>query len=155
MQPGDLPVTAAISATVHGRYAEDQAVYAERLALYPAGCAVYLRDDAIVGFLVSHPWRRDAPPALGALLGAIPADADTYYFHDIAILPGARGSGAGREAVALVARQARIAGQDEITLIAVSSADRYWTRHGFTRVAGRDEPYGPGTCVMHRIVRPA
>lgn len=130
MQADDLAAVAAISDAVHGRYTEPVAVYAERLALYPEGCRVLIQDDA-TGYLVSHPWHRDSPPALGAMLHALPADADSYYLHDLALLPSARGSGAGRAALDLVIAQARTLGLPDITLTAVGGADRFWARHGF------------------------
>lgn len=131
MTAADLPAVAAISDTVHGRYAEPVEVYAERLALYPRGCFTLESDGAPTGFLVTHPWRGDAPPKLGAILGAIPNDADTYYLHDIALLPETRGTGAGRAGLDLTIAAARAAGLGEIMLMAVGGADRFWAAHGF------------------------
>ena len=94
MREADLPMVVGISDAVHGDFTEPLATFADRLAHYPAGCAIFERGGASLGYLISHPWPRDAaPPKLGALLGAIPA-ADSYYLHDIALLPAARGSGA-------------------------------------------------------------
>jgi hypothetical protein len=78
MGVADLAEVTAISAAVHGGYAEPVEIYAERLALYPAGCFVCEVDGVVRGLLVTHPWRCGAPPPLGALLGSIPVDADTY-----------------------------------------------------------------------------
>jgi GNAT superfamily N-acetyltransferase len=154
MRADDLAAVAAISDAVHGMaYTERPAIYAERLALYPAGCHVFARDDggAVEGYLISHPWRRDDPPTLDRPLGAIPADADGYYLHDLALLPSTRGAGAGRAALALVLRQAVAAGFDDITLTAVGGADGFWAAQGFV-YADRDgaSPYGPGTHLMRR-----
>ena len=45
-------------------------VFAERLRLWPAGCFVCADGGGgIIGYAVSHPWRRDDAPALDALLG--------------------------------------------------------------------------------------
>ncbi len=104
MRATDLDAVVAISDAVHGAFTEPRTVYAERLDLYPAGCRVYERDGAIAGFLVTHPWHSGAVPKLGALLGEIPVPADIYYLHDIALLPAARGTGAGSEAAAFVRR---------------------------------------------------
>ena len=134
MREGDLAAVSAISDAVHGRFTEPVAVYAERLALYPEGCRVLEQDGAVIGYLISHPWHRDAPPKLGAMLGAIPADADSYYLHDIALLPAARGSGAGRAALDFIRAEARALGFSDIALMAVGGADRYWTKQGFAYV---------------------
>ncbi|WP_336965366.1 GNAT family N-acetyltransferase [Sphingobium aquiterrae] len=151
MRPADIAPVTAISQTVHGDYAETAAVYAERLALYPAGCFAFAQDGQVAGFLVSHPWLRDRPPALNAPLGGIPDAADGYYLHDIALLPSTRGSGAGTEILALVAAHARAAGFRDITLVAVNGADGFWSSHGFAHVEGVAS-YGPGTFMMRRAL---
>lgn len=153
MRAADLDAVVAISDAVHGVFTEPRAAYAERLDLYPAGCRVFERDGVVAGVLVSHPWYRDAVPKLGALLGALPVPAETYYLHDIALLPAARGTGAGAEATAFVRGQARLAGCAEIRLVAVNGADSYWRAQGFDYAApGQAGPYGPGTYLMRSSV---
>lgn len=152
MTAADLPAVTAISADVHGRYAEPLDIYAERLRLYPAGCFVCEVDGAVRGLLVTHPWARTAPPpALGAMIHRIPETADTWYLHDIALVPDTRGLGAGQAAVALIDDLARKAGMLDITLIAVNGADRFWAAQGFD-YADAVGSYGPGTYVMRRSV---
>ena len=149
MQASDVAAITAISDAVHGIYTEPAAVYAERLALYPEGSFVLEVDGQVSGFLVTHPWRGGTSPALGAMLGAIPADADTYYLHDIALLPAARGTGAGREGLALTIAAARAGGLAEVSLVAVNGADRFWAAQGFAYDRDAAPPYGEGT---HRMV---
>ena len=153
MRRADLAAVVRISDAVHGALTEGRAIYEERLALYPAGCGVLERGGIAAGYLVSHPWHRHAPPPLNQLLGGIPADADTFYLHDIALLPSQRGTGAGRAALELVARQALAAGFADITLIAVNGADRYWAARGFAYAEAETSPsYGQGAFLMHRPV---
>ncbi|AQR75052.1 GNAT family N-acetyltransferase [Sphingomonas sp. LM7] len=154
MHAGDLAAVSEISDAVHGRYTEPAAIYAERLDLHPAGCRVLVQDGAVTGYLISHPWHRDPPPALGAVIGAIPADADTYYLHDIALLDSARGTGAGGAALALVVEQARALGLGDVTLMAVGGADRFWSSRGFAYVASdAGSTYGPD-CHLMRLALP-
>lgn len=153
MRAADLPAVAAISDAVHGRYTEDVAIYAGRLALYPAGCRVFEVEGAVAGYLIAHPWRSASPPGLGERPDAIPDDADTYYFHDLALLPAARGTGAGRTAVMLAERQAREAGFGDITLMAVNGADSFWAAQGFIYVGGGEASYGEGAYLMRRPVK--
>lgn len=134
MQAGDIPAAVAISDEVHGRFTERPEIYAERLRLYPAGCFVFEQAGEIIGYLVSHPWHHGRPPALNVLLGDIPDTADTYYLHDIALLPKARGSGAGAAAVALVLDRAAGAGLRTVTLTAINGADSFWATQGFVYV---------------------
>lgn len=150
MTPADLPAVARISTAVHGRYAESEAVYAERLALWPNGCFVWQQGEDVAGLLVAHPWHRATSPALGALLGAIPPDADSFYLHDIALLPETRGHGAGSAATALVIERARQAGFRDVTLVAVNGAESYWATQGFAIVEAGG--YGPDTFRMRRAV---
>jgi GNAT superfamily N-acetyltransferase len=155
MRGADLPAITAISDAVHGRYSEDGAVYAERLALYPSGCFTLWQGDQISGYLISHPWHRDSPPALNAMLGSIPMVADSYYLHDIALLPGARGGGSGHAAVDLVLTLARKAGFQDVTLMAVNDADRFWASIGFAYVEdviSTLNSYGAGSYLMRRAV---
>lgn len=153
MQGEDLPAIVALSDSVHGDYTEDSAIYAERLALYPDGCFTLWLGDRITGYLVSHPWHRDSPPALNRALGSIPAAADTYYLHDIALLPDARGHGAGRAAVDLIFDRARQAGFQDVTLMAINGADQFWAAVGFAYVDDSDPTapsgsYGAGAYLM-------
>lgn len=150
MTVAELPAVAAISAEVHGDYAESEEVYAERLRLWPAGCFIWEQGDGVAGLLVAHPWHRAAAPALGVLLGAIPEDADSFYLHDIALLPATRGHGAGSAATRLVLDLARQAGHCEVSLIAVNGAERFWMAQGFAIVG--DGGYGPATYRMRRSV---
>jgi hypothetical protein len=114
---------------------------------------VFEREGVVAGFLVTHPWHRGAVPKLSALLGALPAPADVYYLHDVALLPAARGIGAGAEATAFVRHRARLAGCTEIRLVAVNGADSYWRAQGFDDAApGEAGPYGPESYLMRCAV---
>jgi len=155
MRAEDLAAVSAVSDMVHGRFTEPLAVYAERLALYPSGCRVLEQDGAVVGYLISHPWHRDDPPKLGAMLGAIPAAPDSYYLHDIALLPAARGAGASKAALDFVKAQTRALGLVDIALMAVGGADRFWAAHGFAYVPRDTDPsYGADAYLMLGAVLP-
>jgi ribosomal protein S18 acetylase RimI-like enzyme len=153
MLPADIAAAHALSEIVHPGYPEDRAVFAERLRLYPAGCYVLASDDALKGYALSHPYVTDSAPALNTLLGALPEHCDTYYIHDIAILPEARGGNAGKAIVAYLKTHARAAGFDTICLVAVNDSAPFWERHGFVanEVVGLQaklESYGAGTAYM-------
>ncbi len=131
MARADLAAVAAIAARVHPAYPEDAAVFAERLALSPAGCLVLPRAEGIGGYVLSHPWPLGQVPALNARLGAVPAAADAWYIHDLALLPAARGTGAASACVAILARHARERGLRRMALVAVAGSAGFWRRHGF------------------------
>lgn len=159
MREEDLDTVTAISDVVHADFRESRETYAERLALYPAGCIVFERDGVVEGFLISHPWYRGAAPKLNQPLGTLPVKPDSFYLHDIALLPATRGSGAGRAALDYVIDHVSKTGFAEIALIAVNGADSYWRRQGFeiaVAAGENDTPlpnYGPGSYYMRRAVR--
>jgi ribosomal protein S18 acetylase RimI-like enzyme len=131
MQSDDLPAVNAIADRVHTDYPEDEAVFAERLNIYPAGCFT-LRDDKLtVGYIISHPWHFKKPPKLNALIDAVPALASTYYIHDIALLPEARNTGAASTIVKTLAAHAEDQKSPNISLVAVNNSVQFWERHNF------------------------
>jgi ribosomal protein S18 acetylase RimI-like enzyme len=131
MTRGDLAAVAAVAARVHVSYPEDDAVFAERLALYPDGCFVLDSRIGALGYMISHPWHLGQPPALNIMLGALPAPASTYYLHDLALLPQARGCGAGPRIVSLLAQHASTQQHRNISLVAVNNSLSFWRRQGF------------------------
>src|SRR3546814_2446540 len=96
------------------------AIFRERRALFPGGCFVLDGGAGIMGYVISHPAVFGQPPKLNRLLGAIPAQADCYYIHDLALAPAARGSGATRDIVARIGTVAARLGYARIGLVAVN-----------------------------------
>ncbi len=131
----DLPAVEIIAARVHPSFPEDMAVFAERQLLYPDGTRLLELDGVPSGYILSHPWHFGALPELNSLLGVIPDDADTYYLHDLALLPSARGTGAAAMIVGDILRHARAAGFATASLVAVNGSLPFWYKHGFREVA--------------------
>src|SRR5690349_9617175 len=131
----DLPEVEAIADKVHPAFPEDVAIFAERQRLYPDGARLLELDGVPGGYILSHPWRFPTLPALATLLGAIPEDADTYYLHDLALLPRARGTGAAAMIVGDILRHARQNGFATVSLVAVNGSLPFWYKHGFRTLA--------------------
>jgi GNAT superfamily N-acetyltransferase len=153
MTVADLPQVRAIAEQVHPNHPEDPAIFAERLTLYPAGCLVLPDGSGLAGYALAHPWLPGQPPALNSLLHRLPAMPGTFYLHDLALLPAARGGGVGRAALALLAAQARREGLPGLSLVAVGNSAGFWQRHGFRPVpdpalAAKLASYGPGARFM-------
>ncbi len=129
--PADLPAIAAMADQVHPSFPEDPAIFAERMRLYPDGMRLLEQEGHACGYLVSHPWHAGAVPALNALLHRLPPDADTFYLHDLALLPAARGSGAARAIVEQMAEHSRGRGLASMSLVAVNGSVPFWQRLGF------------------------
>lgn len=137
----DLEAVQQIADTVHPDFYEAPEVLAERQHLYRNGCYLLELGDRPAGYVLSHPWRYGSLPALNALLGQLPADADTYYIHDLALLPVTRRVGAASSIVAALTKHAEAEGYQTMTLVAVNGSVPFWERHGFV-VADVPELYG-------------
>ncbi len=155
MTAADLPAVNALAVRIHPDYPEDAAVFAERLRLYPAGCRVFGQGEDIEAYVVSHPWRNLQPPALNSLLGELPAAPSTFYIHDLALAPEARGTGAGAAIVALLADHASACGFSGMSLVAVNGSTGFWQGNGFETVqnqllGSKLRSYGGDACFMVR-----
>ncbi|HMB09197.1 GNAT family N-acetyltransferase [Saliniramus sp.] len=134
MAHADLPAVFALSKQVHAAYPEHPEIARERLALAPQWCRVLAAGADLRGYLLAHPWRRGAPPALDSLIGALPDDPDCLYIHDLAIAPQQRGKGDAAVLLASLKREA-FADFPVIALISTGPATGYWQRQGFARCA--------------------
>ena len=132
MRTADIPAVSRIAAVVHPLYPEGDAVFAERLRLYPAGSRVLIDETgAVQGYVVSHPWSHGVMPALDSLLGALPPAADSYYIHDIALLPQARGRGAAQDGITILAEHAACARFATMSIVAIAGTQAFWEQQGF------------------------
>ncbi len=163
MEQADLDRVMAIAEVVHPDYPEDRAVFAERLALYPDGCAMAEQtgaegDVTCIGYIVLHPGRLGVPPPLDSPLGTLPDSPDCLYLHDVALLPAARGLGLGAAALermnALAARQ----GFRWLALTSTPGARAFWDAQGFlphdggAGLAAKLASYGGGMTYMTKPV---
>jgi ribosomal protein S18 acetylase RimI-like enzyme len=138
MSAADLPPVMAVAEKVHPAFPEDREVFAERLRLYVAGCLAFHSGEDIAGYVVSHPWLAMNPPALNSRLGMLPDHPETYYVHDVALLPELRGTGAAGLAVAQVLARAGKEKLTTVSLVAVNESAGFWGRHGFRGIKIRD-----------------
>jgi ribosomal protein S18 acetylase RimI-like enzyme len=127
----DLPAVQAIADTVHADFYEAPDVLAGRLQLYRNGCYLLEIGDRPAGYVLSHPWRQGDLPALNTRLGGLPENADTYYIHDIALMPVARRIGAASRIVRALVKHAEAERYPSMSLVAVHESAPFWQRHGF------------------------
>ncbi|SDP45365.1 Ribosomal protein S18 acetylase RimI [Phyllobacterium sp. YR620] len=132
MEAGDLASINAMAEVIHPDFPEDDSVFRERMRLYGNGCFVLeSRGGALHGYAVTHPWQIYAMPALNSLLVELPTQPSTYYLHDIALMPTARGSGAAARIVAVLAEQARREDLANMSLVSVNNSVGFWEKQGF------------------------
>jgi ribosomal protein S18 acetylase RimI-like enzyme len=131
LRAGDLPALAKVAGKVHPGFPEDDAVFAERLALAPAWCFALADEKTLFGYVLSHPWHNGPPPKLNTLLGVLPSPSPTAYIHDLALLPDARGAAHGRTIVRQLIAQAKSQNFTSLALVAVSGSAPFWESQGF------------------------
>jgi ribosomal protein S18 acetylase RimI-like enzyme len=134
----DLPALSRIAAQIHPNFPEDDAIFAERLALAADWCFALAEGKRLYGYVLSHPWD-GPPPKLNTLLGCLPAPPTVGYVHDLALLPETRGGGHGRTIVNRLISLAKSRRLGAVALVAVSGSAPFWQRQGF-RIA---PPPGP------------
>lgn len=135
MAMADLPGVLAVAGVVHPAYPERPAVFAEKRRLCSEGCLVLVGEGGdVLGYAIGHPWRRWCPAPLDAFLQALPEPPETFWIHDVALLPAARGHGAASEAVARLLALARRQGLATASLVSVYDSRRFWAGHGFVPV---------------------
>lgn len=137
----DLPQVETIAGVVHPGFFEAPEIFAERQTLYPSGTHVLELGEKLAGYVLSHPWRFGSLPALNSPLGEIPADADTYYLHDLALLPVARRVGAAGFIVDALIKHAIARQFPTMSLVAVNGSQGFWEKRGF-EVRDIPELYG-------------
>ncbi|KAL6230604.1 hypothetical protein BDW75DRAFT_248553 [Aspergillus navahoensis] len=157
----DIDSLMHVANTIHPDLPERAAVFAERITLNPDGCLALVdvneESGQLHGYAISHPIRYHQPPALDALLGGIPADADEYYIHDVAVLPGLRGQGLAAQGIARLLDLASAKGFERTCLVSVYGTEGFWARFGFKPEMGGGElqrklgGYGKGAVYLSRV----
>ena len=127
----DMAAVEQIAAIVHPGFFEAPDVLAERQRLYHNGAYLLEVNERPAGYVLSHPWRSGTLPALNTLLDVLPEGSDTYYIHDLALLPVARRIGAASFIVEALGKHAAAHGFADMSLVAVNGSAGFWQRHGF------------------------
>ena len=129
MTLADLENVYLISQTTWADYGETFAIYKNKFLTAPNGCYVYKEDNAIKGYIISHPWNiHYPPPQLNIPLMKL--EENCWFIHDIVILPECRGAGIGDEIIRKILNDNSI-----VSLVAVDdetvTTKKFWMRYGF------------------------
>jgi len=130
----DIEAIEGIAGTVHRDFYEAPEVLIEKRNLYPNGAHVLEIEERAVGYVLSHPFTSRSIPALNTLLGALPPNPDTYYIHDLALLPVARRMGAAEFIVNVLAKHAGARSFGSVSLVAVNGSQGFWARQRFAAI---------------------
>ncbi|WP_416357953.1 GNAT family N-acetyltransferase [Aureimonas phyllosphaerae] len=133
MVPSDTAAVVALADRVHPTFHEDEAVFRDRLSLFPDGSLVLAAPGGgLAAYAIAYPVRRFAPPPLDTVLGRLPEGADALYIHDVAVAPEWRGRGLAEPAIARLLALAEPFGA--AVLVSVYGTPPFWARHGFRPV---------------------
>ena len=133
-------------------------VFEEKLNFFPDGCWLGEVNSTAAGYLLSHPARLAAPPALNEFFPVTTAKCDCYFIHDVAVRPAFRGTGVGaqlaQQALGIAAGQ----GLANVALVSIQNSLAYWQRFGFEPVNDPEanrlirSTYGEAACYMFRTL---
>ncbi|MEI8144395.1 MAG: GNAT family N-acetyltransferase [Alphaproteobacteria bacterium] len=135
MAVSDLTAVMTIQESVHSLLPEREVVFAERLALFPEGAWMLTDAEERLGYAIAYPYAADFVPKIDAVIGALPEPATNLYIHDVALLPVARGRGAGRVIVERLFDVARSAAMTSATLVSVYDSAPFWSAMGFVEIS--------------------
>src|SRR4051812_18490252 len=130
---------------------ESDAAFLRLLELFPAGAIGVFDGAELCAYAFGLPLRAGTVLALKAPLDALPADADMFYIHDVAVGARHRGRGFARLLVDELLRRAQAGGFRTSELVSVQGSAPFWQRFGFERVA--EFEYAPGAPAT-RMARP-
>lgn len=158
MRAGDIDGVAAVARAAFPDHFEARACFAERLALFSAGCFTLASAEAVQGYLIAYPWPLGEVPPLNSLLGAVPETRDSFYLHDLALHPDLRGQGHARPIVERLVGEVRALGGERIALVSVNDTVPFWRGMGFepmpadSAMTRKLASYGPDSTYMLRRV---
>jgi ribosomal protein S18 acetylase RimI-like enzyme len=159
LRPADLVEVTRIAERLHPDFPERPEVFAQKAAMFPAGCFALESQGSVIGYALSHPWSLDDIPPLDSFLKALPESPDCLHLHDIAILDSGRGRGAARTVEALLMERARQRNLRKMTLVSLCGSDGLWRRLGYrprsSVTLDQLRSYGRGALYMARDVLPA
>jgi ribosomal protein S18 acetylase RimI-like enzyme len=135
----DIPSVCSIAMDIWSGYGETPAIYENKIHVSPRGCYVYVVNDSIKGYVISHPWNIRSPPPLNTPLAEV--DVNCWFIHDIVVLPECSGRGVGDEMI-----QRILADHPIVSLVACDDEWRntkdFWVRYGFEVAESLDCDYG-------------
>ena len=142
----DLSRVNDIANHIHADFFEAPEVFEEKLTLYPQGCFVF-ETDQVEGYAFTHPWVLMKPPKLNSFLTTIEG-ADSYYIHDVVLLPTVRGQHNVEKLFELLNNTF-----DTMSLISVNQSTNYWNKFGFEKVELDVSNYSDDATYMIRKIK--
>lgn len=130
---------------------EDDSIFESRIHVAPEYCFVAELQEALVGYVIAHPWSDHSSPGLGRVIDSLPEGADAIHIHDLAVDSSFRGRGVAR----LLLERLHTASPAHFkfsTLVAVQGASEFWKHLGFGD-EGPARAYDSGARFMRQRLR--
>ena len=132
---------------------ESSEALARLIELFGAGALGAFDDQGLCGYALGVPLRAGSVLELRQPLREVPAGADTFYVHDIAVAARCRGRGVGRALAERLIAVGIDRGFRRFELVSVQGSAPFWARFGF--LADREFEYAPGTRAVAMVRRAA
>lgn len=115
---------------------------------------------ALIGYMISFPWKAGDTPVNNQKFPAILQTPDCFFIHDITLMPEARGTGLAAAMIEKACETGRSLGFKTISLVAVSQSGNYWDKNNFLEYVdisvekrnGIIANYGQGARLMLRFL---
>jgi ribosomal protein S18 acetylase RimI-like enzyme len=148
----DVPAIASLETEAYEpSLHESPEAFARLIELFPAGALGAFDDGGLCGYAIGVPLRTGATLELRQPLRAVPADADAFYVHDVAVAARCRGRGVGRALAGQLIAVGVTRGFTRFELVSVQGSALFWARFGF--VAVREFEYAPGAASVLMAMR--
>lgn len=131
---------------------ESAEAFLRLIELYPDGAVGVFDDGGLCGYAFGLPLRSGATLDLRSPLAAVPADADCFYIHDVAVAARGRGQGVGRLLAERLIALARARGFTRCELVSVQGSAPFWEKLGFREVERFEYVKGAPSVKMAREV---
>lgn len=124
----DIPAVQFVEAEAYIPELLESDAFLQLIRLFPAGALGYFDAGGLCGYAFGTPCRAATSRVP---LDSVPADADAFYIHDVAVASRCRGRGIGRVLATALLAVGRAQGFTRLELVAVQDSVSFWRRFGF------------------------
>jgi ribosomal protein S18 acetylase RimI-like enzyme len=100
----------------------------------PTTCFVFVEDNQVLAYCLSHPWEENAAPDLNTELHVSP-ESDGIFIHDIAVRKNSREKGIGSMLFYFLTRSLRENNFRFLSLVSIQESLPFWQKLGFQKAA--------------------
>jgi ribosomal protein S18 acetylase RimI-like enzyme len=155
LTPADLPALHQLEAEAYSpELHESDAAFLQLMRLYPEGALGFFDADGLCGYAFATPCRSGTTLPLRTPIDMIPADADTFYIHDVAVAARCRGQAIGRRLATELLTLAAARGFTRSELVSVQGSAPFWQRFSFEPLYEFEYVPGVPSVKMARMIAP-